>query len=248
MRGPAGWIVLAAALTGCAESDAVRTADGDQPRTAGPAGRVESLDCGEDNRSSVLTVDYPSTVVGHASARAAAHALADDEAVFPREDLTERATEGSLGQPVFEYATDDGRVVAYVTVGRWADDTWMASSMAVCQSPFRQPLPEGHPATTVATWRVDGPVDARATELPLLVRERACASGQSAEGRIDDPDVDYRRDSVVITVEVRQRSSSEDCPGNPETPYLLRLEEPVGDRRLLDGGRRPPAPPAALGE
>ena len=96
---------------------------------------------------------------------------------------------------------------------------------------------------TVASWRVDGPVAPGATEVPLLVTEQACASGQSAEGRITRPDVDVSEDAVTVTIRVRQRSDSEDCPSNPETPYLLRLDEPLGGRTLLDGGTRRPATP-----
>jgi hypothetical protein len=96
---------------------------------------------------------------------------------------------------------------------------------------------------SVADWRVDGTPDPAATEVSILVHENACASGQSADGRIQEPDVDYRRDAVVVTVRVRQRSSSEACQGNPDTPYILRLDEPLGDRMLLDGGTSPPAPP-----
>ena len=96
--------------------------------------------------------------------------------------------------------------------------------------------------TTVATWRVSGTTDPTSTQLPLLVNETACASGRSAEGRIK-ADVDYRSDAVVITIRVRPRGGDQDCPSNPDTPYLLRLDEPVGDRVLLDGGQRPPSPP-----
>lgn len=101
----------------------------------------------------------------------------------------------------------------------------------------------GPGASSGATWRVDGTLDRDSTRLPLLVTERECASGRSAEGRIQQPDVDYTRDAVVITVRVERRSGDQDCQGNPETPYLLELDEPVGDRRLLDGGTSPPTPP-----
>lgn len=98
--------------------------------------------------------------------------------------------------------------------------------------------------TTVASWRVDGSIDAETTRLPLLVQEQECASGRSATGRIEDPDVDYRADSVVITIRVRDRGGEQSCQANPDTRLVLRLDEPLGNRTLLDGGRRPPAPPA----
>lgn len=61
--------------------------------------------------------------------------------------------------------------------------------------------------TSVATWRVDGTVEPETTELPLLVTETECASGASATGRIQEPDVDYRADTVVVPIRVEQRSA-----------------------------------------
>ena len=98
--------------------------------------------------------------------------------------------------------------------------------------------------TTVASWRVNGTVDPESKRVPLLVQEQECASGRSAEGRIREPDVDYRREAVVVTIRVRDRGGDQSCPGNPDTPFVLRLDEPIGDRALLDGGKRPPVPPA----
>lgn len=54
-----------------------------------------------------------------------------------------------------------------------------------------------------ATWRLDGRPDRSATKLPILVQERACASGKPAEGRIESPTVSYNDDSVIIAVRVR---------------------------------------------
>lgn len=101
--------------------------------------------------------------------------------------------------------------------------------------------------TSVASWEVSRPVDETVTTVPLLIREQACASGRSAEGRIEAPEVDYRQDAVVVTIRVQKRSDSEDCPGNPDTRYVLRLQEPLGKRPLLDGGQRPPAPVSGSG-
>jgi hypothetical protein len=102
---------------------------------SGASGRAESLDCGAGDRSAGLVVDRTADAVGHATPRAAAHALADERGLA-RERYTEREAEGPLGQPVFEYLTGDGRVVAYVTVGRWAEESWMASGLTVCQSAY----------------------------------------------------------------------------------------------------------------
>ena len=86
--------------------------------------------------------------------------------------------------------------------------------------------------------RVPGPDD---RTLALLVREQACASRQSAEGRIAS-DVRYEDDAVTVWVNVRARTGDQSCPGNPDTPYKIELREPVRDRKILDGNCTPPAP------
>lgn len=100
---------------------------------------------------------------------------------------------------------------------------------------------------SVANWRPDGAMDLAARALPLLVNENACASGQSARGRIQEPEVDYRTDAVVITIRVQEKGRDQTCPSNPDTRYVLQLEEPIGARQLLDGGQQPPAPPRPKG-
>jgi hypothetical protein len=95
-----------------------------------------------------------------------------------------------------------------------------------------------------ADWRVAPGVDLGpdARDVPLLVHERECASGRDADGRIEI-DVDYRDDAVVLDVRVAVLTGDVECPGNPETPYLLELDEPLGDRELTGAGMRegPPA-------
>ena len=101
--------------------------------------------------------------------------------------------------------------------------------------------------SSVADWEpapgADLSPDSQTVE--IVVRERQCASGDTAEGRIQRPDVDYRPDAVVVTVKVREKGGSQNCPGNPLTPFTLELDEPLGNRELLDGGRGEPRPPSA---
>lgn len=87
-----------------------------------------------------------------------------------------------------------------------------------------------------AQWAVDpeAGVDPEATEVPILVREVACNSGQDATGRIST-DIEYGPDEVVLTVYVQPRGGDQTCPSNPLTPYVVELEEPLGDRELVNG-------------
>ena len=91
-----------------------------------------------------------------------------------------------------------------------------------------------------ATWRVDGAFDRSSSDLRLQVMERSCASGTTADGRIEPPEVVYGDSQVSIAVRVRPKGGDLDCPGNPETPLTVRLREPVGPRALVDGAARPP--------
>jgi hypothetical protein len=105
-----------------------------------------------------------------------------------------------------------------------------------------QPEPPSQPATwTFAPGEQIGP---DTTAFTAMVTEQVCASGRSSVGRIVGPQVDYVDDtSVVVTFRVRPLAGGQDCPGNPPAAVTVRLEEPLGDRTLLDGGREPPAEP-----
>jgi hypothetical protein len=81
--------------------------------------------------------------------------------------------------------------------------------------------------------------------IEILVHERTCASGDSAEGRIQEPAVQYQQDAVIVTIKVKPKTEGQDCPDNPLTPFTLELEEPLGDRPLLMGGRGEPKAPDA---
>jgi hypothetical protein len=91
-------------------------------------------------------------------------------------------------------------------------------------------------------WRVDpeSPPTPGSSTFPIEVMEHACASGRPADGRIADPIEEYGEDAITITVPVRGVAGAATCPGNPWTPFVLELDEPIGDRRLLDGGPWPP--------
>lgn len=93
-----------------------------------------------------------------------------------------------------------------------------------------------------SAWRIDAgsPPATGSSAFPVEVMERACASGQAADGRIADPIIEYGEDAITITIPVRPVEGGATCPSNPWTRFVVELDEPVGDRRLLDGGPWPP--------
>ena len=104
------------------------------------------------------------------------------------------------------------------------------------------PPTDPHPAT----WALDPDeaIGPGTTEFTAWVTEQGCASGQSSAGRIVGPDIQTSTDAVVITFRVRPLSDNVvTCPGHPPAPVSVELPQPLGDRRLLDGGREPPQEP-----
>lgn len=104
-------------------------------------------------------------------------------------------------------------------------------------SPKATPTNQAEPAAGPATWRLS-PDEAPTSDsrtIRVLLTERACASGRSPEGRVLEPQIEYRVDAIFITLRVRSRAGAQECPGNPEYPLTIELGEPLGDRALVDG-------------
>ena len=71
--------------------------------------------------------------------------------------------------------------------------------------------------------------------------ETACASGQSPDGRVNEPVIAYGTDAVTVTFTVTPRPGAQDCPGNPEFPVEITLTRAAWRRgAILDGGSTPP--------
>lgn len=70
------------------------------------------------------------------------------------------------------------------------------------------------------------------TTLELAVRAVDCTSGVTPP--IEDSQVCYEDDRLVIQVTVEQVTGDQTCPGNPAIYFTLDLDEPLGDRALID--------------
>lgn len=82
--------------------------------------------------------------------------------------------------------------------------------------------------------------DADATEIELEVYERACASGEAADGRVEVVKKELTDDALRLVVGVRPRGGDQTCPGNPATALTIDLDEPLGDRTIVDASTLPP--------
>ncbi len=96
------------------------------------------------------------------------------------------------------------------------------------------------PRAEDAEWRLDPSFAPRpsSTEIPIVVREQACASGALATDRME-VDVAYSASVVAIGITVKPLGGDQDCQG-VETPYVVQLREPLGDRELVDANARTP--------
>ena len=93
-----------------------------------------------------------------------------------------------------------------------------------------------------ASWWLDPaslPIDPQARRLRAFVQERACASGQSPEGRILKPDVDYGAEALTVTFSIAPLPGNQDCQGNEPFGVIFELVEPVDGRPILDGSTTP---------
>ncbi|MBW3562880.1 MAG: hypothetical protein KY437_10335 [Actinobacteria bacterium] len=77
-------------------------------------------------------------------------------------------------------------------------------------------------------------------EVRLAVFERACASGRSADGRVEVVRQTLTDDQLRLVVGVRAASGAQECPGNPATPVTIELDDPLGERTVVDATTLPP--------
>lgn len=117
---------------------------------------------------------------------------------------------------------------------RWAKVFVGALIAALVVVGVRLALDDGPDEAAPADWRIVPGVDMTpdATSVPIEVRERECASGRDADGRIV-ADVTYGSDSITIDVGVRRLGGDQDCPSNPVTSYVVELDQPLGDRTII---------------
>lgn len=84
-------------------------------------------------------------------------------------------------------------------------------------------------------------VSASSTAIDVLVREWACTGDLTAEGRVVVDALRYEAGAVVVTLAIVPLGGAHDCLGHPDTEFTIALDEPLGDRPLIDG--RTGAPP-----
>lgn len=153
---------------------------------------------------------------------------------------------GRPGSPVdteLAGAWADGRLVVF---GGYDEDRRSSGAAALSSetwvwTPGSPSSPSSSPSTSVveegdpAVWtlpRASRP-DPTTTSLEVDVSRLGCNSGVT--GRVLAPVVDYRATEVIVTFEVEADSDGGRCQGNDAVPWRLVLDQPLGDRALVDG-------------
>jgi len=148
-------------------------------------------------------------------------------------------------------AIDDPAGVTFVAAGN-EETPWFTVAVGMLsgtlqateygQCSLQPAAPDG---VTFGEWWLDPDQPApnpESMELPILVRETACASGNSPEGRILAPTIVVGADAIAVAIGIVHRPGGQDCQGNPPHPMTLVLPEPLGARALLDASQYPPRP------
>lgn len=95
---------------------------------------------------------------------------------------------------------------------------------------------------SITHWAFDPdyyPVGPGARVLHLRVTEQDCAGGRHLSQEELTAHVYYGDKWIEILVEAPELQGAQTCPGNPRNDYVLELEEPVGQRKIVDAGRFP---------
>jgi hypothetical protein len=224
------------------------------PAASGDGGAALRYVCLDDHASFTIAelANAPEAGARDDAAHAALLALIDEQAALEEGEIGADGWHRVVDSPtevVFLAETPESEApfsVVHVVpgdAGVIAVDGWAVDSYGACT-----PRPVVPDAVSVADWWVDPdaePIGPDSDVISALVHERACASGQDAEGRIPPPDIVYGQTEVTITIVVQKRDGDQDCQGNPLTPFTIELDEPLGARELLNGGQLPPGDPFA---
>ena len=136
------------------------------------------------------------------------------------------------------YGQDDPsgepNVLLVATISQ-SNGTWAGEDSSQCRP--RTWL--GNSLGIAADWKLSARTTKTTKLLRTLVTERACASGESAKGRLAKPKITYEADRIVITVGVKPLEGPQDCQANPATPLTITLAEALGSRTLFNGGPYP---------
>lgn len=180
-------------------------------------------------------LEEQASIEGRAEVEAAIRPFLDSEegAFWPQQDwriLHETDTELLL---VNRGETDH---LHFMNLQRVEDGWKWAGASGGGPCPLRIALPED---VNTVDWRLDpsaDPLTPETTDVPVLLTERECVSGQEIGDRLLGPEVVLTAEAILVAfAAIPPRGDAFDCQGNPETAYVVELPEPLGDREVRSG-------------
>lgn len=244
-------IAVAVLTTGCGSPEGAVRSD----TKASPAAAAAIVNCGGSVYDPTELADLaPASSLPHGPAGAVDDAGApafdpsqDWKVVHLSDDRVDLVRE--LDEPVDigggDVRTHESRTLERITgSSNVPDGTWLLMSAGPCAQRSIADHDVGEADLTLAD--TPSPTD---TSVDLLVHERACASGQTAEGRIQLLELNETAEHVRLRIGVRPPGGdAQSCQGNPPTPFTVELGEPLGDREILDASVVPPRPVTVDGD
>jgi hypothetical protein len=132
--------------------------------------------------------------------------------------------------------------LATAAITRNRVDRWTLLGVSIAK-----PLRAVRAGVRASSWRPDPdfPVAPRDTQLHILLTEQTMASGRLAEDRILPPEVALEDGRLIMRCFVRPLEGYTGRSSRHETPVVVELPEPIGERELIDGAIfwAPPAQP-----
>ncbi|MEU4388622.1 hypothetical protein [Promicromonospora sp. NPDC023805] len=236
MQGGAAALMML--VGGCAQADAA----GGSP-VSDDAGKSEEYLCqGTRVPASVLTDGPTADQLGEEAAAALDGASVPDIEPEQWRVVTESGTKVYLVRELPEPRDSDGEQRTHEVMGiEWVDQTedggegWQLWQQSDCA--LRYDL--GDLGSAVVALDPDNPPDPASSQVHLLVTEFACASGELSEGRVTLERLVEHEDRVELVVGVEALPGVQTCQSHPPTPFTVELDEPLGDRTLVDAAVYP---------
>jgi hypothetical protein len=131
---------------------------------------------------------------------------------------------------------DDGRLAFMSVVDDGSGWYWAGASLPgdPCELEFIVP-----DQLNSVDWRLDpaGPqLTPDSRQISVILNERECVSGQEIGDRLMGPEIVMTETQIFVAFAAeRPDGDAFDCQGNPDTPFVVELPEPIGARELVEG-------------
>lgn len=114
--------------------------------------------------------------------------------------------------------------------------SWAGATGGIQECRLQFALPDG---LNTVDWRLDPdgpPLDQDAAEIAVILNERECVGGIEIGDRLVGPQVVMTESQVFLAFAAQPPAGDAfTCEGNPDTPFVVTLPEPIGEREVVEG-------------